>query len=251
MINGQSIQRYLVGLLFASSSLFAHPALISQLQPIFTFTTGESFSQLGQSQSFTPLDLCTYSYQPHNSTNTNRLLGGFVGVGVQRWSSWTLIAGLGYYQPSVLSTKGYVIQGVDPESNDTYRYQYQSRSHQWLAESKLYWIAKEKVQPFLMVGMGAAFNKTSNYQTNAPSFFAFTPAFSNHTQTQFTYAIGPGIDISLTQSLRIGLAYRFTDLGSIKTGSAQIDQIPITTTLKQSHLYANQILAQLTFIPWN
>ena len=49
---------------------------------------------------------------------------------------------------------------------------------------------------------------------------------------------------------RAGVAYRFTDLGSANTGTAQIDEIPISSTLKQSHLYANQILVQFTFIPW-
>lgn len=114
----------------------------------------------------------------------------------------------------------------------------------------MYWIAKEKIQPFLMVGIGAAFNKVSDYQTSVPPFLEFTPAFANHTQTNFTYAIGPGIDINLSKSFRIGVAYRFTDLGSANTGSAQIDSIPISSTLKQSHLYANQILTQFTFIPW-
>ncbi len=100
-----------------------------------------------------------------------------------------------------------------------------------------------------MVGIGAAFNKVSAYQKSVPPFLEFTPEFSNHTQTNFTYAVGPGVDISLSKSFRIGIAYRFTDLGSANTGRAQIDEIPISSTLKQSRLYANQLLAQLTFIP--
>ena len=118
-----------------------------------------------------------------------------------------------------------------------------------LAEGKLYWIEKEKIKPFLMIGIGAAYNKISNYQTNVPPFLEFTPAFSNHTQTNFTYAIGPGIDVSWSKSFRIGLAYRFTDLGSANTGSSQIDAVPISSTLKQSHLFANQVLIQLTYFP--
>lgn len=231
--------------------MFALPTSFSQLQPIFTFTTGASFSQLGKSQSFTPLDLCTYSYKPSHSTSTNSLLGGYVGTEIRRWTRWKLIAGLSYYQPSALSTKGALTQGADPESNDTYSYRYQTKSQQLLVESKLYWTAKETIQPFLMFGMGAVFNKTSNYQTNVPPFLAFTPAFTNHTQTNFTYAIGPGVDVGITKTMRIGLAYRFTDLGALKMGSGQIDGIPISDTLNQSHLYANQILAQFTFIPWN
>lgn len=225
-------------------------SVFSQLQPIFTFTAGASISRLGQSQSFTPLDLCSYHYQPQASNTTNMLWGGFVGSEVTRTRSWGLIAGLGYYQPNTLSMKGALTQGADTRSNDTYSYGYQAQSQQLLAEGKWYWIAKEMVQPFLMVGIGAAFNKISGYQTSVPPFLQFTPAFSNHTQTNFTYAIGPGIDISISKAFRIGLGYRFTDLGAANIGSAQIDAIPISSTLKQSHLYANQILAQFTFIPW-
>lgn len=225
------------------------PTILRGIQPVLTFTAGASISQLGQSQSFAPLDLCSYHYKSQSS-KTNMLWGGFIGSEVKRSSLWGLIAGLGYYQPNTLSTKGTLTQGADPTSDNTYSYRYQTQSQQLLAEGKLYWIAKERIQPFLMVGIGAAFNKTSNYQTSVPPFFEFTPAFSNHTQTNFTYAVGPGIDVSLTKSFRVGVGYRFTNLGSANTGSGQLDTIPISNTLKQSHLYANQILAQFTYIPW-
>lgn len=237
-------------LLFESNAILAQPSFSSFLQPVFTFTTGASISQLGQSQSFAPLDLCSYHYKPNGSNTTNMLWGGFVGSEVSRSKSWRFIAGLGYYQPNALSTKGALTQGADPASDDTYRYRYQTQSQQVLAEGKVYWIAKEKIQPFLMVGIGGAFNQTSDYQTSVPPFLEFTPAFSNHTQTRFTYAIGPGIDLGVSKTFRVGLAYRFTDLGSAHTGRAQIDGIPISSVLKQSHVYANQILAQLTYTPW-
>lgn len=227
---------------------FNKPSILRGVQPVFTFTAGSSISQAGRSQSFTPLDLCSYNYKPQGS-KTNMLWGGFIGSEVKT-SSWGLIAGLGYYQPNVLSTKGTLTQGADPISNSTYSYRYATQSQQFLAEGKLYWVAKEKIHPFLMVGIGAALNKTSKYQTNVPPFLEFTPVFSNHTQTNFTYAVGPGIDVNLTKSFRLGVGYRFTDLGAANTGSAQIDSIPISSTLKQSHVYANQILVQFTCIPW-
>ena len=226
------------------------PVFLRGIQPVFTFTAGASISQLGQSQTFAPLDLCSYNYKPQDS-KTNMLWGGFIGSEVKHSPSWGFIAGLGYYQPVSLSTKGILTQGADPTSDNAYSYKYQTQSQQLLAEGKLYWIVKKRIQPFLMIGIGAALNKTSNYQTSVPPFLEFTPAFSNHTQTNFTYAVGPGIDVSLTQSFRVGVGYRFTDLGSSNTGSGQIDMIPISNTLNQSHLYANQILAQFTYIPWN
>ena len=224
--------------------------LISQLKPVLSLTTGAFISQLGQFQSFSPLDLCNYTYKPSDSNTTNVLWGGFIGSEIKHSPLWGFIAGLGYYQPSSLTTKGTLIQGADLMSDSTYNYRYQTQSQQLLAEGKLYWVAKEKIQPFLMMGIGAAFNKTSNYQTSIPPFLEFTPVFSNQTQTNFTYAIGPGVDLSLSQSFKFGVAYRFTDLGSANTGSAQLDENPISNTLNQSHLYASQIIAQVTYIPW-
>ena len=225
------------------------PAILRGVQPLVTLTAGAAISRLGQIQSFTPLDLGSYNYQSHG-LKTNMLWGGFIGSEVMRSSSWKWVAGLGYYQPNALSTNGSLIQGADPTSDNLYNYRYQTQSQQLLAEGKWYLITKESIQPFLMVGIGATFNKTSHYQTNVPSFLEFTPAFSSHTQTNFTYAVGPGIEVSLTQSFRMGMSYRFTDLGAANTGRAQIDAIPISSTLKQSHIYANQILAQFTFVPW-
>lgn len=221
---------------------------VAKPHPIVTFTVGASISELGQSESFAPLDLCSYHYKRNNSYSTNVLWGGFIGSKVIRSSSWEFIAGLGYYQPNFLYTKGQLTQGADAESSETYDYKYRTQSQQFLAEGKLYWITKKKIEPFLMLGVGVAYNNISNYQTNVPSFLEFTPEFSNHTHTTFTYALGPGIDISLSKSYKIGVVYRFTNLGSADTGSAQLNAIPISNTLKQSHLYANQILAQITFI---
>jgi opacity protein-like surface antigen len=259
MFKGLSTHRYIVfsfvsllsvNLSFAAAVSSHQPIFLRGLQPVLTFTTGASISPLGQSQSFAPLDLCRYTYKSQGS-QTRLLWGGFIGSEVKRSPSWGLTAGLGYYQPNaLLSTKGLLTQGADPESDSSYTYRYQTQSEQLLAEGRLAWVAKEKIQPFLMLGVGASFNKTSHYQTSVPPFLEFTPTFNNHTQSHFTYAVGPGIDIILSKSLRIGMAYRFTDLGSANTGRAQLDAILISSTLKLSHLYANQILAQFTFIPW-
>lgn len=236
-------------LFFKSNSLLAHSTSL-QLRPVLTFSAGASISTIGESQSFAPLDLCRYNYKSTSSNTSNMLWGGFVGSDVKHSSSWEFIAGLSYYQPNTLSAKGFLTQGADPASDNTYIYNYQIHSQQLLAEGKLYWIAQERLHPFLMLGIGATFNKVSDYQTSVPPFLEFTPAFSNHTQTNFTYAIGPGIDLSLSKSFRAGLAYRLTDLGAANTGTAQIDATPISSTLKQSHVYANQILIQFTYIPW-
>jgi opacity protein-like surface antigen len=223
--------------------------LINSLQPVINFTVGGFIAQLGQTQTLSPLDLCHYVYQPNHNATETVLWGGFIGTKLLEFQSKELVLGLGYYQPNNLLSQGSLIQGSDAISNHSYLYQYQVKSQQLLAETRLSWTNLAKVHPFIMLGVGATFNQTSNFQTNVPAFFEFTPKFANHQQTNFSYALGPGIDFVLTPSVKVGVSYRFTDLGSIKTGSGVIDEIPISNRLNQSQMYANQVLAQFTFIP--
>ncbi len=223
-------------------------SLHANIHPILTFTTGASSSQLKQSQTFQPIDLCIYSYKAH-SNPTNNVFGGFVGSEMFNTNAWTWVTGVSYYQLSPLTVRGVLIQGADLSSNETFNYNYQIKTQQILTEGKLYSV-QNKLSPFLMLGLGASINKVAGYQTNVPPFLQFTPAFSNHIQTNLTYALGAGIDVPLSKSFQVGVAYRFTNLGMAMTGNAQLDGIAITNKLQQSHVYTNQLLAQFTFIPW-
>lgn len=223
--------------------------IVYKLQPVFAFMAGASISQPGQSQTMAPLDLCSYTYQPSHKEKTDMLWGGFIGSKIKRAPKWLMVTGLSYYHPNSLEIKGILTQGADVASSDSYNYSYKIQSQQLLVEGRFYWIDKKALQPFVIMGIGAAFNKVSNYYTNVSPFLAFTPEFSNHSQTNFTYAIGAGIDIPINTLFHLGIGYRFTDLGSANTGRSQMDLIPIANSLQQSHLYANQIFAQFSFMP--
>lgn len=222
---------------------------VYKLHPVLALMAGASISQTGQSQTMAPLDLCSYTYQPSHKKTTDMLWGGFIGSKVKKTPKWLMVTGLSYYQPNSLATKGTLTQGADAASSDSYNYSYKIQSQQLLVEGRFYWIDKPVLQPFVTLGLGAAFNKVSNYYTNVSPLLAFTPEFSNHNQTNFTYAIGAGIDIPISTLFNLGVGYRFTDLGAANTGRSQIDLIPIANSLQQSHLYANQIFAQFSFMP--
>lgn len=271
MLNGLSVNHYILVIFISLFSLQAaftasakkndvqninlqekpinHRDAVYKRQPVFVLMAGASISQPGQSQSMTPLDLCSYTYQPSRNEATDMLWGGFIGSKVKKAQKWLIVTGLSYYQPNSLATKGILIQGADAASSDSYSYSYKIQSQQLLVEGRFYWIDKPLWQPFVTLGLGTAFNKVSNYSTNISPFLAFTPEFSNHSQTNFTYALGAGIDIPINTLFNLGIGYRFTDLGAANTGRAQIDQIPIANSLQQSHLYANQVFAQFSFMP--
>jgi hypothetical protein len=46
----------------------------------------------------------------------------------------------------------------------------------------------------------------------------------------------------------VGIGYRFADLGNVSLGSGYVDVTPFTPVLAQQHLYAQEVLAQLSYL---
>lgn len=69
--------------------------------------------------------------------------------------------------------------------------------------------------------------------------------YANNTVTAFSYAVGAGFDYNLNSSLQLGLGYRFSDLGKAQLGQATIDTTQVPGTLGLTHIYNNELLAQL------
>ncbi|MEO7049215.1 MAG: outer membrane beta-barrel protein [Ferruginibacter sp.] len=156
--------------------------------------------------------------------------------------------GLGYDQASNFEAKGSLAQGADAQSEDQYSYHYSVLARQVLVEGKLLYRFRERYFPYFLLGLGTAFNKASSYGTNVPPFSTFTRQYQNNTQTSFSYAIGLGVDVDVINHLRLGIGYRFADFGQVQLGKSTIDTTSVGGTLTQTHLYANEILAQLTFV---
>lgn len=220
--------------------------------PIVTLGAGvASSSDVGESQNFpihNPVTDEFYNYSANQSNRSAGLFEGFLGAEWNVYPNWLVQAGLDYNQTTSLQAKGTFVQGADAGSADTYSYQYYVASKQLLVAGKLLYSLKERYRPYLLAGLGATFNDAYHYSTNVPPFLTFTRQYANNTTTSFSYAIGAGIDVDITCYLRAGLGYRFTDLGQAQLGNAIIDTTSVSGTLSQSHLYTNELLAQLTWI---
>lgn len=214
--------------------------------------TGASFSSdTGESKSFPIQDPTTdqfYLYTATKSSQTAYLYGGFLGTEWDWRSHWGIQAGLDFTQTASFSAQGSFLQGADVQSADTYSYQYDMLSRQLLLDGKLFYILKKRFRPYILIGAGSSFNSAYHYTTNVPPFLTFTRIYSNNTTTSFSYAVGIGIDATVTERVRMGIGYRFTDLGKVTLGNAVIDTTSVPGTLSQSHWYANEVLAQLLFI---
>ncbi len=221
-------------------------------RPILRLGAGLAFIQdAGQSQNFAiqnPASDEFYDYAADNTTQTPAISEAFLGLQWQQNPQWAWQFGLNYTQTTAFHANGTLTQGANVSSDDTYNDNYTIASKQWLLEAKLLNTQLGLYHPYVSAGTGVAFNQVSDYQTSVPYTETFTRMYANNTTTTFSYTLGTGLDIDLSEHLRLGVGYRFSDLGHVSLGDATIDSTPVSGTLAQSHLYAQTLLAQLTWL---
>lgn len=207
-------------------------------------------SKAGKSKTFPIQNSATdefYSYSPHHSTKTPFIYGGFLGAQWRGFTHFGLQLDVKYNQSSTFSVHGKLTQGADKQSEDQYSYKYDIRIRQLLAEDYFQYNLKW-FHSYVVIGLGAAFNWANHYSTNVPSDMAFTRMYKSNSTMSFSYAVGAGFDFDIIRYIRLGIGYRFSDLGKVSLGSANIDGIPVSGTLSQSHLYTNEFLGKLTIV---
>lgn len=188
-----------------------------------------------------------YNYSATNATQSVALGDIFIGVEHKLTPVWALQLGLDYNQGSSLSAQGTLLQGADTASADSYNYSYKIVTKQLSFQSELLYTFRQVYHPYVLAGLGVAFNTAYNYSTNASPFLTFTRTYTNNSNTSFSPTIGGGVDVDIKPNLRAGISYRFTDLGEVQLGTASIDNIAASGTLSQSHLYRGEILGQITW----
>ncbi len=254
-IKGLTMQRFyhalIVICLLMISSAQASGFRVGELvvHPMLTVTGGGLFNNnAGASDSIPAHDGVFTSFQYTSAKNKQNTPFGGVLLGIEcpygTWWSWQ--AGVSYYRYGQLRAKGLVMQGVDASSQNQYPYQYTINSQQVLAEGKVFYNWQPHYHPYLDLGLGAGFNKFSNYQaTLLPAFTTFSNQFGNNSSTSFSYLVGVGVDVDITSNIRYGIGYRFTNLGRVQSGTSMIDTIATSNTISRSAIYGNQLLGQL------
>lgn len=245
----------LVILAISSPTCFAYSAWIPprSWHPIIA-VTGSALTTTDQNDTTTfpivdPIVDSFYIYEPNDTTNSLVIAEVFLGV---EWCFQNLgfQVGLAYNQSRAFSYEGTLTQGADVQSQDVFTYEYDLRLRQALVEGKLLFYMNKFYHPYLLAGIGAAFNSASGFTTNVPPFLTFTRSYSHNTVTSFSYVLGFGIDIDLDQVFRVGVGYRFADYGKAELGDAVIDDTAVSGTLSMPHLYTNQLFAQITCALW-
>lgn len=259
-MNNERMRRTLFSTLLSSFIFFAFnsSAYASSLEawhppgawhPVVSGSVGMAFStDVGNSAIFPPNSVSseTYNYTAGHGSQSSYFFNAFLGAEWDFKPNWGLQAGLNYTQTSPFLAQGTYTQGVDVTTESSFSYNYNISSRQALVESKLLYTFKERYHPYVLVGLGVAFNHSYNYNISTPAYLSFTRNYANSSDTSFSYMVGAGIDANITEHFRAGIGYSFADLGQAKLGGASVDGTPVPGTLSQSHLYASQIFLQAT-----
>lgn len=202
-------------------------------------------TKLGNSTQF-QLGYSTFTYHPKNSYEWPFYGGIAIDRNVIKNTLYTVQLGLSYHYFSPMSVNGNLKQGISPPYYQA-NYTYAINSSQFLAEAILRRSWNQMLSPYVILGLGAAFNYAQNYSTNVPAYLTLTPSYSNRTRSSFSYAAGLGVDYLIDPKLSIGLAYRFVDLGAAGLGTGKIRYKQVSDKLQQSNLYVHVLAIHFNY----
>lgn len=199
-----------------------------------------------ESKNYPLTDGTYYNYNAITRQQTASFVDGFLGAEYDFSENWGLQFGAGYNQPTVYHAKGTLTQGT-VSSSSSYNYAYNIIVRQLMGEMKLLFAVKDQFIPYLFAGAGSAYNTAYHFNTTVPAG-TVTREYSKNTSSSFTYSAGFGLDLMLSSQMRIGVGYRFADFGQVALGNATINGTKAPGSTISSRLYANEFLAQVTFL---
>ena len=210
---------------------------------------------MNNDQTYFGADDSVFSYSGTKSNSSPFLIG--LGMGAEKQlsnSNFRARAGLEYITIWPTQINGLHSVGDEPQTYTLYNTHYQMQTQQTLLTARVSKALQQDYHLYLMAGLGLSFNRLSQYRTSTvdSGSFNLTPSFANHTQSSFSYSLGAGIEREIEEHIRLGLGYRFSDLGKASFGLGQVMMntyaAPVPFTLVSSHAYSNQLLVQLSYI---
>jgi opacity protein-like surface antigen len=244
-----------------SSTLFAAmpsvPSFATYTHSIIAFQGG--FSCLGaseDSQSFLGSGGNTFTYNPHPINCQTPIIGAFFGneyrLNRENKRPLFLQVGFDYTHFSDTNMTGSHSVGITPAFTQ-YNYQSSVKTEQLLADFKLLTIMANTYYPYAEAAIGVAINKSENYHysTDQGGALNLTPDFNNLKTSKLSFAVGLGLEKDVKSHIKASLGYRFSYLGNASLGAGAIstgaNDVPVAFTLDTKHLYANQLLARVSY----
>lgn len=231
----------------AVSLLFFSSVSLAATHPMISLTMGGSRANVSNNTNIIFIPPFYNNYDGSSIYDTEALGGIFMGAQTDINSVWAWQYGVSYYQNSSFQAHGVVNQFGDPAfANLNYYYQIQSR--RYLVETKILATVKQSLHPYVDLGVGQSVNKSYNYNEQAITSDAvpMSQPFANRTMRNFTYLIGLGVDVDITQHVRLGAGYRYVDLGKAGLNPSPLQQD--STQITNTRIRANELLMQLSLI---
>ena len=214
-------------------------------RPVVSLAVGGDTANTHLNQNITILAPYQNTYNS-GGANIQPLAGAFVGV---ETSFETFLAqfGVGYYQNKAFKVTGSVYQFTNPAMNNL-SYQYNIESRRILLQGKLIAAGAQRFHSYLSFGAGRALNQAYQYIETPVSSnnLPMTQGFNNRSYHSFTYQVGFGIEMNLSNSLRCGAGYRYVNLGAAGLGTTPLQDG--TETIKYNHLHLNELLFELSYL---
>lgn len=206
----------------------------------------------------------TYDYARSNSflENNGLVLGNlttltsystpffFVGIGYQ-WtqdSPWFPYFNLGLQHRYTAPINVAGISDTAPVTTTDYTYRMQQES--WLIMTKADIYKWKRFMPYLTAGMGASFNRISQFFVNAPDFENQLTGSTTHTG-DFSYSFGAGIDFIVKDDFWLSLGYFFDDFGKNKIDKVFANGVGTGFSLgelKNANLHANSFYLKARYL---
>lgn len=149
-----------------------------------------------------------------------------------------------YFNPTI---DGQVIQYSLPAFTN-YNYQFHLESDVLLATAKMNFLNEKTLTPFIRGGLGVSWNNASQYSEVAlPNVTPrISPSFGNHTQSDFAYQLGAGLDWRVKPQWLISLGYEYSHLGNFSLGNGSLNWS--NESLSSGTLSNNAAVLGLTYL---
>ncbi|WP_131777747.1 outer membrane protein [Legionella fairfieldensis] len=221
-------------------------APVSRSNYIATISAGPVWQRGGQTQTFYLTPEIEKTYAANKSTKALGEGEFFLGLQSPLYASFLGQLGVAAGATSNPRLRGEIWDDADPVFNN-YIYSYRVQHTYVVLKGKLLADAGYMLTPWISGSVGVGFNRASSF-SNTPTIFEAlpNPDFSSHTKTSFTYAVGAGVQTSVSNNLQVGIGYEFADWGRSQLGRAA--EQTLNSGLRLNHLYTHGFLFNLTYL---
>jgi hypothetical protein len=214
---------------------------------------GASFSAISNDNYVSMNQYMVNEYHPHSSTQTGPLFGlGIAHAFPIAGNTMNIGLGLSGYYSDFGAFKGTEYPFINDGLFDSLNYQFNARSFAALVESRLTY-AVYNWQPYLIAGIGVAWNQLYNYMetptTSSDTAAASPYTFSNKTNAAFAYELGLGVQKEIYVDTKnqihyfLSVDYRYLNFGLAELGAAPV--VAANNQIQVPHLYTQACMLSL------